>query len=737
VSAKARSGIGSYFAVFFGGVRLCRTGAHKKNSFHAKKPRREEWQSQTKTRPDLEKVVDLRRQPITNTAKSDSGQKESAAAVRISPLPASTSEPFAELPHIGNRALGHFLQTKLKVSQPGDKYEQEADRVADQITRMPGPIRERAAVSTLASSSRIQRACSHCEEEKGDQLHVQAKRSEGSARPSPSNDHAVHGFAGGGEPLSESTRAYFEPRFGYDFSDVRVHSDARAAESARAVGARAFTVGRNIVFNDGLYAPGTEGGRSLLAHELAHTVQQRAVGEPIIMRDEDPDSRFQLPSILPPFTLPGTGLLLQPGPLTQTLPGTRLPFPSSLRVTNALSVSGLGAPGIPSFVLDINPDLFMGTMLQRIDLTTSTLPGTPPGREGDPAYQTHISLLHPRVFFNPRTRSIDGRAILAVPTGYPAHIGAYTEVPVEFHSTDFGEIGGQVSYGPVHLDFSVRLHYDTARLEEAARPAFTPTGGFTGFWRRFQSILRATVPEARLQGIAGPLQSLLRSVMDGTIHGEDFANRTTELVAQSVPAGASTENLRTALSQLGNEITHPGFSASGSLRIGPVPISTFSIEAPTTVPLRLPLLGAPTAFPSTISAGGVVVAPPGAITDIAVPAFGYSRSSYGATSGTSITAALLPSLSPTAISGGQPAVRQFPIFAYAEVSHVRRVSAGFDIGVRATLQISTPDLAGPLAPPANELERWKQTYENYREATSREPARAPTPNLGVGLFGRF
>ncbi len=77
-----------------------------------------------------------------------------------------------------------------------------------------------------------------------------------------------------GQPLDTQTRAFMEPRFGYDFSRVRVHTDARAAESARAVNALAYTVGRNVVFSLGQYAPETRQGQRLMAHELTHVVQQ-------------------------------------------------------------------------------------------------------------------------------------------------------------------------------------------------------------------------------------------------------------------------------------------------------------------------------------------------------------------------------------------------------------------------------------------------------------------------------
>ncbi|HEX4696962.1 MAG TPA: DUF4157 domain-containing protein [Candidatus Udaeobacter sp.] len=78
-----------------------------------------------------------------------------------------------------------------------------------------------------------------------------------------------------GQPLDSTTRAFIEPRFGYDFSKVRVHTDTKAAESARAVNALAYTVGRDVVFETGRYSPTSEPGQRLLAHELAHVVQQR------------------------------------------------------------------------------------------------------------------------------------------------------------------------------------------------------------------------------------------------------------------------------------------------------------------------------------------------------------------------------------------------------------------------------------------------------------------------------
>lgn len=152
------------------------------------------------------------------------------------------------------------IQTKLTVGQPNDRYEKEADRVAEEVMRMPEP--------------RLQRLVEPEEEEKAEEL-IQAKQTSGQT-PQVSRilQTQIHSLRGGGQPLSPSLRNFFEPRFGYDFSQVRVHTDARAAETARALDARAYTIGRDIAFRAGKYAPETTIGKRLLAHELIHVIQQ-------------------------------------------------------------------------------------------------------------------------------------------------------------------------------------------------------------------------------------------------------------------------------------------------------------------------------------------------------------------------------------------------------------------------------------------------------------------------------
>ena len=170
------------------------------------------------------------------------------------------------------------IQAKLTVGAPGDRYEQEADRVADQVMRMSA---DNAA--TLSAPPQIQRLCAGCEEELQRQVEeeeeeemLQTKPQAGAPNRAVTSDVSaqVHSLHGGGQALPKSTRAFFEPRFGHDFSQVRVHADQRAASSAQALNARAYTSGRDIAFAAGQYTPDTTYGKHLLAHELTHVVQQ-------------------------------------------------------------------------------------------------------------------------------------------------------------------------------------------------------------------------------------------------------------------------------------------------------------------------------------------------------------------------------------------------------------------------------------------------------------------------------
>ncbi len=159
------------------------------------------------------------------------------------------------------------IQPKLTLSRPGDSYEQEADRIAERIvSTRPMPLTGPLPVSPL-----LQRQ--PAEEDEEEQETLQEKPA-GGVRKSAALGHAAAAVTSGGRRMTPAERAFFEPRFGRDFSRVRLHDGPRAAEAARNIGARAYTLGSDIAFAAGQYAPDTHTGRRLLAHELTHTVQQ-------------------------------------------------------------------------------------------------------------------------------------------------------------------------------------------------------------------------------------------------------------------------------------------------------------------------------------------------------------------------------------------------------------------------------------------------------------------------------
>jgi hypothetical protein len=166
-----------------------------------------------------------------------------------------------------------FFQPKLTINEPGDKYEQEADSMADHVMRMA--INDQAFFKPNSYSiSQVQRKCQHCEDE--EKLHRKESSSE-NTNVSGEVASYISSLSSKGSPLPETSRSFFEPRFGQDFSGVRIHNDAESAKSSQAVNALAYTVGNNIVFNQHQFSPESDSGKRLLAHELTHVVQQQSI----------------------------------------------------------------------------------------------------------------------------------------------------------------------------------------------------------------------------------------------------------------------------------------------------------------------------------------------------------------------------------------------------------------------------------------------------------------------------
>jgi len=181
--------------------------------------------------------------------------------------------------NIGNRAVGQLLQGKLHMGSANDRYEQEANTVAQRVLHMPlATVQPRRAHGDGAGPSNGS--------DDRQRILQRTTISMGDTR-STAPDMVTAVLRTPGEPLARRTRADMEARFGYDFGAVRVHTDPRAAMAAREINARAYTVGQHIVFGHGNYRPDTLGGKLLLAHELTHAIQQSLSDGAFIQREED------------------------------------------------------------------------------------------------------------------------------------------------------------------------------------------------------------------------------------------------------------------------------------------------------------------------------------------------------------------------------------------------------------------------------------------------------------------
>lgn len=219
-------------------------------------------------------------EPVTGAAR-----KGHAPVTSTPSLPLALNDLHSPALRLGpgfgplHSVVRHGLQAKLTVNEPGDQYEQEADRVAEQVMRMPDRV------------PHLQRKYgygNHADEPASSpQPVVQRRASSENSSPSPAAPSIVNDvLRSPGQPLDTGTRAFMEQRFNYDFSNVRIHAGPAAAESALAVNALAYTVGRDVVFGAGQYSVDTARGKRLLAHELTHVAQQGP--ETVIRRDEAP-----------------------------------------------------------------------------------------------------------------------------------------------------------------------------------------------------------------------------------------------------------------------------------------------------------------------------------------------------------------------------------------------------------------------------------------------------------------
>jgi hypothetical protein len=207
---------------------------------------------------------------------------------------------------LGNQAMTDLLadgriQPKLRVSQPGDPDEIEADRIANQImarnTKPARPLQfpilgnSRAQAHRKCGCTGGGTKCAKCEDEEAESVkHIHRKPISSFADSTAAPDSLLRGL-GSGRKMEPSIRESMEGRFGRDFSGVRIHDDSSAAQSARTINAQAYTSGSHVYFASGSYAPDSHDGQKLLAHELVHVVQQGGAGNGRQENNTEPPSR--------------------------------------------------------------------------------------------------------------------------------------------------------------------------------------------------------------------------------------------------------------------------------------------------------------------------------------------------------------------------------------------------------------------------------------------------------------
>ncbi|YAF95385.1 MAG: DUF4157 domain-containing protein [Nodularia sp. CChRGM 3473] len=218
-------------------------------------------------------------------------QPQAAQTPQHPDLQAQSADSLLNLPIFSNSppTSPPPIQMKLTIGQPGDKYEQEADRVAaDVVQRINAPESERVQRQEIPEDEELQM-----------KPMVQRLPAEGGMAATPELEASIQQAQSSGQPLAESIRQPMEQAFGADFSGVKVHTDSQSDQLNQSIQAKAFTTGQDIFFRQEAYNPGSRAGQELIAHELTHVVQQssgkvqRAQQVAVVQRlnDEDIDTK--------------------------------------------------------------------------------------------------------------------------------------------------------------------------------------------------------------------------------------------------------------------------------------------------------------------------------------------------------------------------------------------------------------------------------------------------------------
>ncbi|KAB8155974.1 DUF4157 domain-containing protein [Kordia sp. TARA_039_SRF] len=185
-----------------------------------------------------------------------------------------------------------FIQAKLAIGQSNDRYEREADAMADKIVRKSN---SNVSISAAKISSQKNNSVQRKIEKEDEISQVQLQTSNTAKTPSSSFESKLKTSKGSGSPMTNSVKTEMETGFGQNFSNVRIHTGNHAIQMSRDIGAKAFTNGNNIYFNSSNYNPTSTTGKRLLAHELTHVVQQKSSSS-VIQKDSNPTATTTTPN---------------------------------------------------------------------------------------------------------------------------------------------------------------------------------------------------------------------------------------------------------------------------------------------------------------------------------------------------------------------------------------------------------------------------------------------------------
>jgi len=219
---------------------------------------------ESESEPDVQPQLSLQQQAEPEPEVEEAPDTEADLRAKLTDNPVAPPTDSGE----DDETSQPFLQAKLTMGQPGDRYEREADAMADQVTSQ---ATHQNPSQPLATSPALQQAIQRLE------TLLQKAESGQKAPTSTSNfESRLQSSKGSGTPLDRQTRTDMEAGFSADFSGVRIHTGSESASMNQSISAKAFTHGSDIFFNAGEYQPQTQSGKHLLAHELTHTLQQGA-----------------------------------------------------------------------------------------------------------------------------------------------------------------------------------------------------------------------------------------------------------------------------------------------------------------------------------------------------------------------------------------------------------------------------------------------------------------------------